>query len=499
MAEYKLSYESQLDVYHPSYRYESHDPRDWKSAALRGPALPALGNATAGAVGAAISNVVVYPLNVIVARLQTQTQKQKESDPSGKSDEDESAHERYTSVVDAACKIYAQQGIAGFYPGLAQDTWKTVADSFLFFLAYSAIRQKRIVAHVGVERAAKSKNIVLPIIDELAVGILAGSFAKLFTTPLSNIVARKQTSTTRKGGNAKNLSTSDIAARIRAEKGIRGFWSGYSATLILTLNPSLTFFLNEFFKRTLLPRSKRDKPPPALTFLLAALSKVAASSITYPFSLAKTRAQVMGSVSKSRPGTAERSRASLLAPLTPEILSTVATIARTDGILGLYAGLHGEVLKGFFSHGFTMLAKDAVYSFIIKSYYLLLMLGRRYPTPDELIQRAREQAEEYTEIAREGARDLAERTKEGAQEVLNANSGGNSVDMTSNSTGAADAAGNANHGIDASSGLKVPASSVSDEINETAELVGDYVEDEAAEWKSLYHWFWEKDRGPHRD
>ncbi|CAG8892150.1 unnamed protein product [Penicillium egyptiacum] len=496
MAEYKLSYESQLDVYHPSYRYESHDPRDWKSAGLRGPALPALGNATAGAVGAAISNVVVYPLNVIVARLQTQTQK--DSDSSEKSDEDESPNERYTSVVDAACKIYAQQGIAGFYPGLAQDTWKTVADSFLFFLAYSAIRRKRIVAQVGVERAAKSENIVLPIIDELAVGILAGSFAKLFTTPLSSIVARKQTSATRKGGNAKKLSTSEIAARIRAEKGILGFWSGYSATLILTLNPSLTFFLNEFLKQTLLPRSKRDKPSPALTFLLAAVSKVAASSITYPFSLAKTRSQVMSSDSKSKSGTA-KTHASLLATLTPEILSTVATIARTDGIPGLYAGLHGEVLKGFFSHGFTMLAKDAVYSFIIKSYYLLLMLGRRYPTPDELIQRAREQAEEYTEIAREGARHLAERTKEGAEEVLNANSGGNAVDMTSDSAGAADAAGSADRGIDVSSGLKVPVPSVSDEINETAELVGDYVEDEAAEWKSLYHWFWEKDRGPHRD
>ncbi|KAJ5189112.1 Mitochondrial substrate/solute carrier [Penicillium cf. griseofulvum] len=487
MTEYKLSYESQLDVYHPSYRYEAHDPRDWKSAAVRGPALPALGNATAGAVGAAISNVVVYPLSVIVARLQTQ--EQKGSNSSEKSDDDENADEEYNSVVDAARKIYSQQGIAGLYPGLAQDTWKTIADSFLFFLAYSAIRQKRIVAHVGVDRAAKSKNIVLPIMDELAVGILAGSFAKLFTTPLSNIVARKQTSVGRKGGNAKNLSTSDIAARIRAEKGILGFWSGYSATLILTLNPSLTFFLNEFLKRTLLPRSKRDKPSPALTFLLAALSKVAASSITYPFSLAKTRAQVLSSNSKSKSGAGQKTRTSLLASLAPEILCIVATIARTDGIPGLYAGLLGEMLKGFFSHGFTMLAKDAIYAFIVKSYYLLLILRRRYPTPDELIQRAREQAEEYTEIAREGARDLAERTREGAEELLNANSGGV----------AADAARSAKRGIDASSGLKGPVSSVSDEINETAELVGDYVEDEAAEWKSLYHWFWTKDHGSHRD
>lgn len=436
-----------------------------------------------------------------MARLQTQ--KQKASDSSEKSDEnedDDKEEETYNNVLDAARKIYAQQGVAGFYPGLAQDTWKTVADSFLFFLAYSAIRQRRIVARVGAERARKSKNIVLPIFDELAVGVLAGSFAKLFTTPLSNIVARKQTSAARKGESTTSLSTSDIAARIRAEKGILGFWSGYSATLILTLNPSLTFFLNEFLKRTLLPRSKRDKPPPALTFLLAALSKVAASSITYPFSLAKTRAQVMSSNSNPKSGIPDKkAETSLLSSLTPQILSTVATIARTDGIPGLYAGLQGEVLKGFFSHGFTMLAKDAVYASIIKSYYLLLMLGRRYPSPEELIERARERAEEYSEITREGARELAEKTKEGTEQLLNANSGNVAVDMTSNSAGAADAAGSANHGIEASSGLKVPNSSISDEINETAELVGDYVEDEAAEWKRFYHWFWDKDHDPHQD
>ncbi|OQD82941.1 hypothetical protein PENANT_c019G08848 [Penicillium antarcticum] len=499
MAEYKLSYESQLDVYHPSYRFETHDPRDWKSAAGRGPALPALGNATAGAVGAAISNVVVYPLNVIVARLQTQRRKDGDSTEKSNGNSEEEEEDEYTSVLDAARKIYLQQGISGFYPGLAQDTWKTVADSFLFFLAYSAIRQKRIVARVGAEKAAKGKNIVLPVFDELAVGILAGSFAKLFTTPLSNIVARKQTSAARTNGNEKSLSTGDIASQIRKEKGLAGFWSGYSAALILTLNPSLTFFLNEFLKRALIPRAKRDKPSPAVTFLLAALSKVAASSITYPFSLAKTRAQVLKSTSNS--GTSQpASQASLINTFTPQIISTVIAIARKDGFKALYAGLQGEVLKGFFSHGFTMLAKDAVYASIIKSYYFLLMLIRRYPSPEELIERAREQAEEYTEIAREGARDLAERTKEGAEEVLAGTSGGVAVDMTSNSASAAEAAeaGKGASGIDASSGLKVPVSEVTDEVNETAELVGDYVEDEAAEWKSFYHWFWEKDRGTHK-
>lgn len=303
--------------------------------------------------------------------------------------------------------------------------------------------------------------------DELAIGILAGAFTKLFTTPLANIVTRKQTSASRQDGK-KDLSTSEIAAQIRSEKGLLGFWSGYSASLILTLNPSITLFLNEVLKYTLLPRAKRDRPPPAVIFFLAAISKAAASSVTYPFSLAKTRAQVMGQ--NSQDSTEKSSRAadiatdpdSLLAALTPQIVSTVLTIARTEGISAVYAGLEAEVMKGFFSHGFTMLAKDAVYASIVKLYYLLLIVLRRYPSSDELLHLAREQAEEYTEVAREGARDLAERT----DEALNGHSGAVSVDMTSSSG----------------------------DFNETAELVGDYVEDETAEWKSFYHWFWETDR-----
>ncbi|OOQ90104.1 putative mitochondrial carrier protein [Penicillium brasilianum] len=487
MAEYKLAYESELDAFHPSFRYETRDPKeDWKTSALRGPALPVLGNAVAGAVGSAISNVIVYPLNVIVARLQTQAKKDKSEQ--GSDDEPE-----YKDILDAARKIYEQQGWAGFYPGLAQDTWKSVADSFLFFLAYNTVRQRRIIARVGPAKAAKSKNIVLPIWDELAVGMLAGAFSKLFTTPLSNIVTRKQTAARKGGKDGKELSTAEIAAQIRAEKGISGFWSGYSASLVLTLNPSITFFLNEVLKYALLPREKRQRPSAAVTFLLAALSKSTASSITYPFSLAKTRAQALKSAQKAAPQ--DSGSNAVLAALTPKIFSTVATIYLTEGISALYAGLPGEVLKGFFSHGFTMLAKDAVYASIVRFYYLLLIVARRYPSPEELLARAREQAEEYSEIAREGARELAERTREGAEDALKNHSGSVAVDMTSNAAAATSAAkvGSIAHGVDASTGYKVPG--VSYEINETAELVGDYVEEEATEWKTFYHWFWDKDRG----
>ncbi|KAL4921412.1 hypothetical protein BDW62DRAFT_208407 [Aspergillus aurantiobrunneus] len=456
----------ELDSYQLYLRYEDKPPQgDWKKAALQGPALPTLGNAVAGAVGAAASNLATYPLSLIIARLQTQKQrKRKSSDETNGKDEDGGNEEEYNGILDAARKIYAKERISSLYSGLAQDTVKSVLDAFLFFLAYEFFRNRRIAARYGPRR--RFKNTVLPVSDELAIGVLAGAFSKLFTTPLSNIVARKQTS-------GSPSTSADIASKIRSEKGLGGFWSGYSASLILTLNPSITFFLNEVFKYTL-RRNKRENSA-VTTFLLAAISKSAASLITYPFSMAKTRSQVSdtGSNSGNECTKAKHDDDSDEPFFMPSIISNVITIARTEGFSELYAGLRGELLKGFFSHGFTMLAKDAVYAGIVRSYYLLLILTRRYPSPEELLERARERAEEYAEAAREGAKELAEKAKSGTEEILENHTGNLAVDMTSN-TNPADV-----HALGS---------------NETAELVGDYVEDEAREWKSLYHWFWEKEK-----
>ncbi|GES57280.1 mitochondrial carrier protein [Aspergillus terreus] len=480
MPEHKVLYSSELvrllppvgrtiltsqDSYSLYHRYEESPPKeDWKTAALRGPALPALGNAAAGAVGAAISNLATYPLSLIIARLQTQQQTSRK-DANATTDKEASAEDdpdTYTGVLDAARKIYATHGLAGFYTGLAQDTAKTVADSFLFFLAYEFFRTRRLRARFGAARR-NPKHLVLPVLDELAVGVLAGAFAKLFTTPLANIVARKQVA---RGG---ATSTRAIAARIRAEKGLRGFWSGYSASLILTLNPSLTFFLNGFLKMLLRPRAQRNAPlSPALTFLLAALSKSAASTVTYPFSMAKTRAQVAaaatdsGGRSSSEKEHKDEDDDGLA--LMPAIVSHVVAIARAEGPAALYAGLPGEVAKGFFSHGFTMLAKDAVYAAIVRAYYLLLIVLRRYPTPEELVERARLQAEEWADAAREGARDLADE----AGDALGHAAGNAAVDMTSSASASASAA-----------------------HYETAEMVHDYVDEESG--RGVYHWFWEDD------
>jgi hypothetical protein len=441
-----------FELYH-KYEYPDrpHRDGDWKAAAMRGPGLPALGHAVAGATGAAVSNVATYPLKLIITRLQMQRLAVKKRQSSGGKADPEA--ETYNGLQDAARKIYTNEGgIAGFFTGIGPDTSKTIADSFLFFLAYTLLRQRRLKSTAS---ASGKQRAVLPILDELAIGVIAGAFAKLWTTPLANIATRKQTAAV--VGESGSASVRQIAAQVNAEKGLRGFWSGYSASLILTLNPSITFFLNQLLSYLLLSRRQRQKPSALATFLLAAVSKSIASSITYPFSLVKTRVQADGDVSASKD---DEEQAAV--PFT--LVSTLHGIAVEEGVGALYDGLAGEVLKGFFSHGITMLTKDVVHSTIVHSYYALLILLRRYPTPDELIQRAREQAEEYAEVAREGANNLVESVQEGATGP------GASVDMSS-ATG--------------------PGYSA-DGSNELAEMVGEYVEDEAAEWRSLYHWFWER-------
>ena len=279
-------------------------------------------------------------------------------------------------------------------------------------------------------QATSSKH--LPVLEELSVGFVAGAFSKFLTTPIANVVTRLQTSSMTGAGSSRGRSeatATSIAKQIRDEKGLKGFWSGYSASLVLTLNPSLTFFFFETFKRLALPGgAKRDSPPAPATFILAALSKVLASSITYPFSLAKARIQVStksinedGPEQKSASDSASYEKAAASATkrtaVRKTVFSIILEIARAEGIGALYEGLGGEVMKGFFSHGITMILKDAVQRLIIQLYYVVLKLLKKYPGPEELGQLAKEHAQHAADAAKDGMEAAGDKAQEIAKEA----------------------------------------------------------------------------------
>lgn len=346
----------------------------------------------------------------------------------------ENERPRYDGILDAVEKIYEREGgLSAFYNGVPHEVFKGVTDSFLFFLAYSYVRQSRLAANGG----RKS----LGALEEIGVGVVAGAFSKFCTTPIQNIVTRKQTAAMTALEGSSNISpassTRDIAHEIRKEKGLQGFWSGYSASLILTLNPSMTMLLHKVLLRLLVPQSKRDDPGARITFLIAATSKALASTITYPFQLAKTRAQVSsqkpsettGETSEfEKAGKALQSKAVRARQRT--VFATILRIAETEGLSGLYQGLGGEVLKGFFSHGITMLMKERIHSVIISLYYSVLKSMQKFPSADELKQMAADSVEEskermgdaYTkgvEVAGQAAEKVQDAVAQGSQQAQN--------------------------------------------------------------------------------
>lgn len=450
------SFEDAFELYH---RIQEQDARSEKT--LTG-GLPALGHALAGSAGTAISHLILYPLSLSITRLQVQKQLHGPGEaPSAASEADV----EYKSIFDAVRKIYNNEGgLRAFYAGCLTDTAKSIVDSFIFFLIYTFLRQRRL-------QSLSSKS--LPVPDELRIGVAAGAVAKFITTPIQQIVTRKQTAamvaardptSSLPPDQTSNLSIKDIALQIRSERGITGFWAGYRASLLLTLNPGLTFLFQNILTR-FLPASKRDKPGPRLTFLIAALSKAAASTTMYPFSLAKTRAQItasnpspavetedeksfenVGSLnvtdaetekneepvrkphfdgSTSATQKAKQSVNYILALLVKTakapspLIEGLVRIYKEEGIMALYSGLQGEVLKGFLGHGFTMLLKERIHLAIVGAYFLTLKAAKKSREDSKGLRE--DVMHEMGRVARavsDGVEDLGDAVKDGAEKVI---------------------------------------------------------------------------------
>lgn len=312
-------------------------------------ALNALGHAVSGSVGTAISTATLYPLDLVTTRLKAQGQLK-----------DSGA--RYDGVIAAFKGITSREGgIGALYSGLGEDVAKSVVDSFLFFGFYNYLRPRH--------RRPK-------IIEELAVGAVAGACARALTTPISNVVTRKQMS-------SRQQTLLEMLAVIRKQSGLLGLWSGYSATLVLTLNPSITFFVNRRLAERIIPALEDEDIPVAwVAFLIAAWSKATATAITYPFQKGKTRLQMASiSTDKERPDEesgvqAQNESVSLRDKvaqfLDQTIFGVILHIIKKEGLRALYAGVQGELLKSFFSHGLTMLSKGVAHRLVIRLWFLIL-------------------------------------------------------------------------------------------------------------------------------
>ncbi|KPV78430.1 uncharacterized protein RHOBADRAFT_40977 [Rhodotorula graminis WP1] len=341
--------------------------------------LPPLAQATSGSLGAVVSNALIFPLDTLTTRLQTSNKGSRRPAKGG-----------YSSISAALKTIYRTEGLAAFYSGLGPDSLSTLLSQFLYFLFYSALRdrfQARKALKTSSTPGSKGKSAkppVLSAVEELAIGCLAGVVAKGAVSPLSMITVRAQTSSERRqdvvggkegdkrpvedsdsdddeGGFGKAPSALALAKEIYNESGIAGFWSGFSSTVILTINPAITFYAFATLKRALIPAKHREHPTPTQTFICGALASAVASGVTYPLILAKTRLQF-----KSPTGRA----------LYRSQVDVFRKTVRKQGLKGLYQGVESQLLKGFLSEGVKLVVKDRIELLIVLAHRLLVARGK---------------------------------------------------------------------------------------------------------------------------
>jgi len=183
----------------------------------------------------------------VKTRLQVQVRKQANLPPSAVDPEDH----HYDSAIHALQKIFEDEGLAGLYSGLTGSLLGVGSTNFAYFYWYSAVRSLYLSSQaIGATNRTPSTPV------ELSLGAVAGALAQLFTIPIAVVTTRQQTQrkSERKGllGTAREV--------IESDDGYSGLWRGMKASLVLVVNPSITYGAYQKLKQVMYPNKTNLRP-----------------------------------------------------------------------------------------------------------------------------------------------------------------------------------------------------------------------------------------------
>lgn len=299
------------------------------------------GKAFAGAMAACLANTLVYPLDLAKTRLQVQDDASSDKDETEQLSDIEkslSSTPHYNGVLDVIQKVYEKGGLKALYSGLLGNLAGTVSTNFAYFYWYSLLHS------LYVEKYAHTESLTTA--TELLLGALAGAIAQLFTIPVSVVTTRQQTN---------DLPFFEAARDVLRQDGARGLWRGLKASLILVVNPSITYGSSSRL-RSLLFEGKQYLSVPE-NFVLGAISKSMATIATQPLIVAKV---VQQSSSKFH-----------------SFVDVLIHLIKSGGLKALFRGIGPQISKGILVQGLLLAFKDKVEGYILK----LLLATQKPVTP----------------------------------------------------------------------------------------------------------------------
>ncbi|KAJ3925615.1 MAG: mitochondrial carrier domain-containing protein [Lentinula lateritia] len=258
-------------------------------------------HAMAGAGGGVLAMTVTYPLVFLSTRAAVKTQSENKS------------------VYQAVMEVLEREGVLGLYSGLSSSLLGIAVTNGVYYYFYE--RSK------GIFLTGRKKG--LTTIESILTGLIAGSATTIISNPLWVVQTSQAVHTMDPNTQSKNLGFFQTVQHILAKFGMKGFFRGIGPALVLVINPVIQYSVFEQLKNILASRRKLRRKG-GLTdwdfFVLGAISKLVATSITYPYIVIKARLQAGATKYKSS-------------------LNALATILRDEGIEGLYKGMRSKLLQ----------------------------------------------------------------------------------------------------------------------------------------------------------
>jgi len=154
----------------------------------------------------------------------------------------------YTSSLDAIRKIVEDEGVFGLYSGFNGSLVGVASTNFAYFYWYSVVR----TLYISSQKLPKPPNTA----TELSLGAVAGAIAQVFTIPVSVVTTRQQT---QPKGDKKGLIDTGREV-IHSDDGWTGLWRGLKASLVLVVNPAITYGAYQRLKDLFFPGKTSLRP-----------------------------------------------------------------------------------------------------------------------------------------------------------------------------------------------------------------------------------------------
>ncbi|KAF1805530.1 mitochondrial carrier domain-containing protein [Mucor lusitanicus] len=282
-----------------------------------------LKHSIAGAGAGVISSVVTCPLDVVKTRLQNQG----------------IGNLKYRGTVGTIKRIRLEEGIRGLYRGLGPTVIGYLNTWGIYFTVYDYCKIRW-----------ANDDIENDWLAHISSAMTAGIVSTTLTSPVWVIKTRFMTQSVRAPG--RYNSVMEAFALIAKHEGIRGFYKGLGPSLIGVSHVAIQFPLYERLKSILSTRHSET----ASVLMASAVSKMVASTATYPHEVIRTRLQNQ-----------------VIQPFKYNgVLHAIKVIIYEEGVHGFYKGISTNLLRTVPASAVTIFT----YEFIVKKFDTLRDLAQ---------------------------------------------------------------------------------------------------------------------------